>query len=83
MELRSGNIYNNDFDVEQHYQYYSSLGRNFNTWKAHVNRLCKREVNLGCDDLPDMDYYNYFAEGVTFQRMTNILLREVYYCIIE
>ena len=58
MELRNGKIYTNQVTKdEEEYQYYANLGRRFNTWKANVNSICRREVNLGCDDLPDMDYY--------------------------
>ena len=84
MELRNGKIYTNQVTKdEEEYQYYANLGRRFNTWKANVNSICRREVNLGCDDLPDMDYYNCFVEGVTAQSMAHHLLREVYYCFME
>ena len=83
MKLRNGKVYYYDINDEPEYQYYTRLARNFNTWKARVNRVCQREVGLGCDDLPDMDYYNYFVEGVTFQRMAQILLREVYFCMMN
>ncbi len=83
MKLRSGKIYYYDINDEPEYQYYARLGRQFNTWKAEVNRLCIREVNLGCDDLPDMPYYSYFVEGVTSKRMKDLLLRDTYYCMIE
>ncbi len=85
MKLRNGKIYYFDANTsdEDEYQYYSTLGRRFNTWKAEVNRICLREVNLGCDDLPDMDYYTCFVENVTAQSMARHLLHKVYYCIME
>lgn len=90
MHLRSGTTYNytndsnNVYETSDYdYEYYATLGRNFNTWKANVNRICLRETNLGCDDLPDMDYYSYFVEGVTFQRMAALLLRGLYYNIMN
>ena len=64
MKLRSGTAYNeNTTDVyeteDSNYEYYATLGRNFNTWKAHVNHICVQETNMRCDDLPDLDYYSY------------------------
>ena len=87
MLLRSGTTYNENTNVyetnDPNYEYYATLARNFNTWKGNVNRICIRRVNMSCDDLPDVDYYNHFVEGVSFQRMAEILLRDLYYNVMS
>lgn len=86
MELRSGNIIYNENNMDFNdpdEEYYNNLGRQFNIWKGHINRFCLREVNMGCDDLPDMPYYDCFVEGITARDMATKLLRDCYYCMME
>ena len=84
MQLRSGYIYvsEEEYNITE-YEYYANLGRQFNTWKARVNKICQREINVGCDDLPDEDYYNAFVEGVTSEYMASHIIRDFYYSIME
>ena len=80
MHTRSGLTYNNT-DVEEtisEREYYAQLAAKFRNWKSAVNQLCVKSINMECDDLPDLDYYSSFVEGLTPREMFNVISREFY-----
>ena len=80
MHTRSGLTYNNT-DVEDNIserEYYTQLARQFKNWKSAVNQLCINSINMECDDLPDLDYYSSFVEGLTPREMFDVISREFY-----
>ena len=77
MHTRSGLSYNTDDNITEQ-EYYSMLAIKFRNWKNQINRLCISDLNLGCDDLPDQDYYSSFVENVTPREMYNIISRDFY-----
>lgn len=77
MKTRSGLSYTIDDNCTEQ-EYYTILANRFRSWKNKINQLCMRNFNMGCDDLPDQDYYSSFVEGVTPEQMYAILTREFY-----
>ena len=80
MRTRSGLTYNSN---DSNMNYYIQLGVRFRNWKNKVNNLCLNSFNMGCDDLPDRDYYTSFVENVTSEEMFQKISRDLYYLFMD
>ncbi len=79
MKTRSGLTYQINLDENiSETQYYNRLAQGFRRWKEKVNQICFKNIQIGCDDLPDLDYYTSYVEGLTPSDMYNILIRNLY-----
>ena len=82
MKTRSGLEYreNEKFKIEEEYR---QLARDFIIWKQNFINLCIKKINMSCDDLPDMDYYSSYVEGITYLQMFDILMKDLYIEILN
>jgi len=75
MLTRSGISYNIKDDKTN---YYLDLVKKFQDWKNKVNNLALKQLKLSCDELPDIDYYNLFVEGITAEQVKDKLVYDFY-----
>tara|TARA_B100000768_G_C11233541_1_gene356199 strand:+ start:454 stop:696 length:243 start_codon:yes stop_codon:yes gene_type:complete len=75
MQTRSGFSY---VVKDSNTNYYLNLANTFQEWKNKINELVLTQINLGCEDLPDIDYYNLFVEGVPEEQVKNKLVYDFY-----
>lgn len=37
----------------------------FEQWKKEVNKIVGNRLGVGCDDMPDVTYYDWFEDGMS------------------
>ena len=48
----------------------------FEVWMQKVDRIVRSKIGLSIDDLPDMCFSDYHADGLTPQEMARLALEE-------
>jgi hypothetical protein len=51
----------------------------FNAWSKKVDDILVRNFGLGILDLPDLDYYSFWSDGISPGRMAKMAVR----CCLE
>lgn len=77
MELRSGKIYENEIDYDEE-KYEMELSTNFTKWKKVINDLVYKKYSLGCEDIPDLPYFDYFVESFSTQDVFEHIEKEFF-----
>lgn len=54
----------------------NGYGQTFDDWKEEVNQAVIAKAGLGCDDLPDVDYYSWFMDCTPPAEAAEQLLRD-------
>ena len=49
----------------------------FSVWMSKVNRLVEAKFFLGCDDLPDMPYDDWFEDGMSPKEALELMIEEL------
>lgn len=55
------------------------MNSNYTEWKKKVNRLVEAKYFLGCDDLPDMPYRDWFDDEYTPREALEAIDEELQY----
>ena len=84
MKLRSGKlVYNKEQSHNPYYKsqidYENTITKNFNIWKRKINNTILFNYNMGCDNIPDIPYYDYFVEGITVQQIVDYIKKEFFF----
>lgn len=48
---------------------------NFLIWMTNIEKIVYAKINSQLDDLPDEDYYNYYEDGVTYDNMAKMVIK--------
>ena len=84
MKLRSGKnlankLYSHNPIYKSQIDYEKKLKINFKKWKTHINNKILFHHNMGCDDIPDLPYYDYFVEGIPVQQIVDYIKKEFFF----
>jgi len=48
---------------------------NFLIWMTNTEKIVYAKIESRLDDLPDEDYYSYYEDGVTYDNMAKIVIK--------